>query len=123
MQTYYVTMRDGVRIAADVLRPPAGKFDESRGLPCVLLQTRWDACAFNCVGRCSCLTCQSSCDAMLMCRSQSAAPHTAGCMKVAVHCMVTQVPAQRRATVADQEAAERQTAGPAQSGQCSSQNS
>lgn len=39
-QTHYLTMRDGVRIAADVLRPPTGQFDESRGLPCVLLQTR-----------------------------------------------------------------------------------
>ena len=40
-QTQYLEMRDGVRIAADVLRPPVGRFDESRGLPCVLLQTRY----------------------------------------------------------------------------------
>lgn len=39
-QSLYLKMRDGIDIAIDVLRPPGGGFDESKGLPCVLLQTR-----------------------------------------------------------------------------------
>eukprot|EP00208_Stichococcus_sp_RCC1054_P002346 CAMPEP_0206139850 /NCGR_PEP_ID=MMETSP1473-20131121/7550_1 /ASSEMBLY_ACC=CAM_ASM_001109 /TAXON_ID=1461547 /ORGANISM="Stichococcus sp, Strain RCC1054" /LENGTH=865 /DNA_ID=CAMNT_0053533773 /DNA_START=333 /DNA_END=2930 /DNA_ORIENTATION=- len=40
-ESKYLTMRDGIRIAIDVMRPPWGTFDETKGLPCILLQTRY----------------------------------------------------------------------------------
>jgi len=33
-------MRDGVRIALDVMLPPPERYDLSAGVPCVLIQTR-----------------------------------------------------------------------------------
>ena len=33
-------MRDGVRIALDVMLPPPERYDLSAGVPCVLVQTR-----------------------------------------------------------------------------------
>ncbi len=40
-------MRDGVRIALDVMLPPPERYDLSAGVPCVLIQTRVR------VGRCA----------------------------------------------------------------------
>ena len=39
-ESYYVTMRDGVRIALDIMLPPPERYDLSAGVPCVLVQTR-----------------------------------------------------------------------------------
>jgi hypothetical protein len=47
LQAHYLQMRDGVRVAVDILRPAAGHFDETHGLPCVLIQTRYFAMALH----------------------------------------------------------------------------
>jgi predicted acyl esterase len=42
-------MRDGVRIALDVMLPPPERYDLAAGVPCVLAQTRVRHSGLTCV--------------------------------------------------------------------------